>query len=99
MDMTSTLGTTAYVQDSPLTRRPAPGLSDAAIAAFDEYISLKPAECLEVWKTLDVPDFEELNGEFSGHFLPTFDERYRARQTAGLGRVDGVNGLWLGKAF
>jgi hypothetical protein len=97
--MTSALDTTAYVHDSPLTRRPAPGLSDAAVAAFDEYTSLEPAECLEVWKTLDAPDFEELDGEFSGHFVPTFNERYLAHQAEGLGSVDGPHGLWLGKAF
>jgi hypothetical protein len=97
--MTSTLETTAYVQDSPLTRRPAPGVSDAAVAAFDEYVALSPSECLELWKTLEPPPFQELDGEFSGHLLPTFNERYHQRQTSGLSNVDGPNGLWLGKAF
>jgi hypothetical protein len=97
--MASTLETTAYVQDSPLTRRPAPGLSAAAVAAFDEYVALSPPECLDIWKSLPPPDFEELSGEFSGHLLPNFNERYHGRQTAGLANIDGPNGLWLGKAF
>src|SRR5215831_18275427 len=97
--MTSTLETTAYVQDSPLTRRPAPGLSDAAVAAFDDYVALQPAECIEVWKTLDAPEFEELDGEFSGHLLANFNERYHGRQTSGLANIESMNGLWLGKAL
>ncbi len=61
-------------------------------------------QLLTIWKTLPPPDFNEMDGEYSGYFPhgdidPTNPEVVRQRQR-GAGVETGIwPGFWLGKCF
>jgi hypothetical protein len=87
------------VEETPFNRRPHESLSAASVAAFDEYVRLPLQEALEVWKTLPAPEFEEMDGEFTGHLTGWVNEEQKQRSMDFLGHLGAQHGLWTAKAF
>lgn len=54
-------------------------------------------ELVELYKTLPVPDFEEMNGEYDGHTLDTGSEAGNRASEWVMNKT--AMGVWKGKAF
>jgi hypothetical protein len=74
-------------------------LAKSSQKALDDFMALQLTKCLEVWLTLQPPQFGELNGEYRGDFLPNYNDVHKQHVSVTLRDVNGPRGYWIGKAF
>ena len=67
---------------------------------LENLLARTPQHLFELWKTVSAPDFQEIDGEYSGYFPDGGDPAVRARLDGDVFNEMGKwPGYWLGKAF
>ncbi len=66
---------------------------------IEKVMALSRQEVIELWKTLPAPDFEELDGEYTGHVPDGGDEEVRKQVAEVMFNETSALGFWLGKAY
>jgi len=66
---------------------------------LERLMRLGREEVIELWRTLQPPGFEELNGEYAAYIPNGRDEREKRRVAEAMFNECSPSGYWLGKGF